>query len=138
MSDYKILEDNVLTLPGSPAEWCYAPDLFPITVITMSCGGGMGGAQWKEYVSRIQTKDLTADQMLTVTDAVSDKEFVINTRYVVKIENFLMVEANYRSTNTYLTGRDHGVVRALLDDETSEVWLKDNQGHLAYKGEVMG
>ena len=128
MSDYKILEDNVLTLPGSPAEWCYAPDLIPITVITMSCGGGMGGAQWKEYVSRIQTKDLTADQMLTVTDAVSDKE----------IENFLMVEANYRSTNTYLTGRDHGVVRALLDDEESEVWLKDNRGHLAYKGEVMG
>ena len=137
MSEYKyrLLEDNVLSLPGSPAEWNGKPILRPITVITMTCGGGMGGSYWKEYVLQTKLK-FPMGEMLYLIDATTGKEFTVNPRYVVKAENFILVEAHYSTTNDFLKERDRGIVRAMLQDYETEVFLKDNHGIVAYKGEL--
>lgn len=86
----------VLGLPKTPARWDGNPVFTPITRILMSCGGGMGGSRWYEYVKRVPHSDMNG--LKTVTD-VDGKEKTINAAYVVAMEDFSLVNCFYISNN---------------------------------------
>lgn len=69
----------------SPSETPVVVEVKNVLLITMSCGGGWGGAQWKELVLDEDCK-IPSNELHTFIDAISGKEKTINTSFVVKIE----------------------------------------------------
>lgn len=62
----------------------------------MTCGGGMGGAQWDEYVI---TKDpIRPNSMLTCTDAATGEEKIINSNYIVMSKKVRFVTVTWDTT----------------------------------------
>lgn len=131
---YEFLNDNTLQFPGSPCRWTTGLRLKAISIITMSCGGGMGGAQWKEYVDRLPNILLEEGRMIEVRDAVSGEAFAINPRFVVNISNCHMAEADCSSSNSNFAqfreakwDKDEGevvfTVRGLVRDGSGKVYL---------------
>lgn len=84
-------------LPLSPAKWVSEPRYKKISRIRMSCGGGLGGAQWFEYVYRVDHEELS--KKFIKVERIDGKEIIINTSNVVDIEDFTLVEAQYYNNN---------------------------------------
>jgi len=111
----------VLGLPKTPARWDGDPVFTPITRITMTCGGGMGGSRWYEYVKRMPHSDMTG--LKTVLD-VDGKEKTVNTAYVVEMEDFTLVNCFYISNNSNFQ-KGMWVFSMLVEDGTTVTY--DNQ-----------
>lgn len=101
----------VITYPtfkiGKPCSPSATPEVIrrlPALKVTMSCGGGMGGSRWDEYIW--EETNIPTDTIIKVTN-ILDEEISINTRFVVKSErvDILVVEhdvtdfVNYHSKN---------------------------------------
>lgn len=86
-------------LPISTAKWISEPRYKKISRIRMSCGGGLGGAQWFEYVYRIGYEDL--NKKFIKVERIDGKEISINTSNVVDIEDFTLVEAQYYNNGNF-------------------------------------
>ena len=98
--DKVIKEDKLIGRPRTPGFWVSEEfELQPITALRMTCGGGMGGAQWFEYIERIPLEDLLKKDNMVVT-TWDGKERFINMKYVVKAENLTIASAVYHSDNT--------------------------------------
>ena len=69
----------------TPSEIPVVVDVKNVLLITMTCGGGIGGAQWKELVLDEDCK-ITSNELHTFIDAISGKEVTLNSHYIVKIE----------------------------------------------------
>ena len=74
----------------SPSETPVVIEEKNVLLITMSCGGGIGGARWDELVIDEDNK-IPSNELYRCVKAVDNKEFTINTRYVVKIEPMTML-----------------------------------------------
>lgn len=83
--------------PCTPSQWIAEPEYKKISVITMTCGGGMGGSKWYEYVERIPPHN-KLNEIQTFT-TIEGKEIRLNPQYMVKIEDFTMVTVWYETTN---------------------------------------
>ena len=79
----------VITRWKSPSSFTGAPELTQVTRITMTCGGGMGGAQWDEYVLRTAR----FPEGVTSYTRYDGKEIRLNSAYMVKAEDFTLVKA---------------------------------------------
>ena len=73
----------------SPSSFAENAELFPVTRITMTCGGGMGGSQWHEYVERTNR----FPEGVTEYTRWDGKAVHLNSAYMVKAENFILVKA---------------------------------------------
>lgn len=69
----------------SPSETPVVTGVRNVLLITMSCGGGIGGSCWKELVLDEDAK-IPSNELRTFTDAISGKDITLNTSFVVKIE----------------------------------------------------
>jgi hypothetical protein len=86
-----IYTDDIIGKPMTPSKWVNdEPTYKPITRIKMTCGGGMGGSSWYEYVNRINMEDIRPNDMLLVTD-IDGRQKLLNTNYIVSVENDLTV-----------------------------------------------
>ena len=96
-----IYTESVLPKPMSPAYWVSGVSYREITRIKMTCGGGMGGSVWYEYVNRIPLKDLASfDKMCMTVRRWDGKEILLNRSYMVKAEQFTIASAVLRSQNS--------------------------------------
>lgn len=91
-------ESTVLALPMTPSRWTGKIEYHPITKITVSCGGGIGGSRWDEYVDRIELRDISTEKMLIV-NTINGEERLINPHYIVTAENLTMASAVIDSQN---------------------------------------
>lgn len=105
-------------LPKTPARWEGSPKYTPITRILLSCGGGMGGSRWYEYVKRIPLDSIKG---ITVVEDIHGKKKAVNERYVVEMEDFTLVKAVYHSDNPNFQKGLWGVW--LLTDDGASVSL---------------
>lgn len=87
---FEVLKDLKINKPKSPSVWVGEPKYLPITRLKMSCGGGMGGSCWYEYVCRLEK--IPSNTMLNVK-RYDGKSLFINTTYVVNAENFKLAIA---------------------------------------------
>ncbi|RAP49228.1 MAG: hypothetical protein BZ138_08100 [Methanosphaera sp. rholeuAM270] len=91
----KVLEGNKIGYPTSPSLWTGEPEYVEIMVFTVSCGGGMGGSKWYEYVLREEINPNTLQEFTTIE---GDK-ILINTSNVVKVSYYTLVRARYKTIN---------------------------------------
>ena len=101
--DNPLKESGSVGLPFTPGRFIGKFNAVPITAIKMSCGGGMGGAQWKLYVERIDFDKFMPSSFLKVK-TIDGEEILINTRNVVDVQNLLLHMIKYTSTNHYHDG----------------------------------
>lgn len=87
---FEVLKDLKINKPKSPSAWVGEPKYLPITRLKMSCGGGIGGSSWYEYVYRLEK--IPSNTMLNIK-RYDGKNFSVNTAYVVKAENFKLAIA---------------------------------------------
>ena len=112
--DYRGKNKLTLGLPRTPARWMGAPKYTEILKLTVTCGGGMGGSRWPEYVRRIPMNALPSNEMFIFTD-IDGRTKIINTRYIVMVEQYTLVECTYYSENPYYP-KGLCTVKYLVDD----------------------
>ena len=76
----------------SPSEKPIVVDSKNIIVVTMTCGGGLGGSKWDEYFDALELETMPSNKIMVFTDAISGKKKAINTNYIVKIEEKQMLK----------------------------------------------
>lgn len=90
MNTIKYLKDNRIYYPLTPCTWL-GQKAEKITDIMMSCGGGMGGAQWHEYIKgHIDLKD-----GLNTYTRIDDTKVCLNSKWIVKAEFVYLIRAKY-------------------------------------------
>lgn len=70
-----------------------------INKVLMTCGGGMGGAQWSEFGSF--KSDPEIGKMTEFVDAVTGETKVLNPQYIVEIEKKTLVKVTTDQTAHY-------------------------------------
>ena len=89
---YKIYKTN------SPSEKPVVVGTKDIIVATMTCGGGMGGARWKEYLNAVEMDSIPSNGIAIYTDAITGQKKAINTKYVVMVEEKQMLNVYHDIT----------------------------------------
>lgn len=67
----------------SPSETPVVTDVKNVLLITMSCGGGMGGSKWDELV--LDDCKINSNNLQSFINAVNGQEYMLNTSNMVKI-----------------------------------------------------
>lgn len=99
----EVREKETIGFPRSPGYWAGKEEYKKVTIITMTCGGGLGGSKWEEiveYVSQtVLSNHMEKGKPLSVT-TYDGRKILINLNYMVKAENFTIVEKKFYSNNT--------------------------------------
>lgn len=112
-----VYKRSTFGVPRTPSRWISKEmNYIPITRIGMSCGGGIGGSQWFEYVERIELSVLETypSSLITVT-TLDGKEKLINRDYVVDAEQFTVGWMLLNSQNPNFK-KGNWLYRILLED----------------------
>lgn len=114
-ADFEHVTTSELTLPATPARWIVKePSYTTVLEITVTCGGVVGGSQWKEIV-HVNPETIMVGKMEMLECIRWDgKKIILNPRYIVKIEGFILVEATCESRNHYCPG--NLTTRVLMED----------------------
>lgn len=90
MKQFEYVEDAKLCKPKTPSKWKCFPEYTLITKVRMTCGGGLGGASWYEYVYRLD--EIPTNKIIEVK-RYDGKMIRLNTAYVVSTEDFKLAKA---------------------------------------------
>lgn len=97
---YKNDDNTVVKLgkPVTPSKWVSKNVTYTeVSCITISCGGGLGGSKWNEYVFR---DDFDLEKKFIEVVRYSDrKNLKINTANIVAIEDFKMASMSLDNKN---------------------------------------
>ena len=114
----KINDIETIGYPMTPGYWVGDPEYIDVFRIKMTCGGGMGGAQWYELVDNTGRtleqfgKDLLKQEITTLL-TYDGRKVMVNRAYIVKVEEATIVMRVYHSDNpNYQKG--NYMVRTLL------------------------
>lgn len=100
----KLYTESTLKRPMTPSSWVSKKmEYLPITRITMSCGGGIGGSKWYEYVERIPLEDLADGNTPAVFRTWDGRDVLLNRAFMVKAEQYTIASAVLNSRNTNFT-----------------------------------
>lgn len=108
----------------TPSTWIGEPKYKLITRIHMTCGGGIGGSSWEEYVERME--EFPTNKIIKVK-RYDGKELFINTSYIVKTENFKLAKADLNISEwEAIRGGNNGFITnyVLIDDDKELELLK--------------
>ena len=110
--------------PMTPGYWKSKEMTYmPITRLTMTSGGGLGGSRWNEYVKRVKLEDLTEGTRV-VFETWDGEEKLINLNNVVEAEYYTIAYGVYHSDNSnYKTG-DYTYYYLVKDGH--KIKIKDN------------
>lgn len=128
-------ETGILERRFPHSEWLEDVEYIPITRLHLSCGGGMGGASWYEYVLQTdEARNLPANEIITVRRydpkyKYQCKSIQINTRFVVDAEDFKIAVAKLDITNWKALQKNADVMDTIqtyytLIDEDETLTLK--------------
>lgn len=98
----KISKQYIINLPLTPASFTTKkPEIISenAAILEISCGGGMGGSHWKEYVIDFDFNDLNRDGLIQVTLFTGETKF-INTRNIVTAKPRAIIRASVKHSNT--------------------------------------
>lgn len=104
MEQFSYLKNPELGKEYTPSKWMGNPEYVKITRLKMTCGGGLGGQSWYEYVYR---QKIPSNQIAAFT-RYDGKEIHINTSYVVEAEDFTQVKATLDISEWCDVQHDHG------------------------------
>ena len=99
MTKLYTLKQNTLGVPCTPGKWAGKPQYKDYLEILMTCGGGMGGKSWYEYIAETETDFTVVGPMIYVKD-IEGNFIWLNTRYVVKAQKVNVMTVKYNSENT--------------------------------------
>lgn len=122
----KIYKRNTIGYPFTPGSWCSEPEYKTVTCISMSGSLGYTGQRGMEILEQVTVAELQ--------EAISKNKFVkaitydnrlviLNTRYMVKAEDFTMVTRKYNSKNPSYLGTY--TCRWLLPINTKVTWINE-------------
>lgn len=95
----KLYTGDKLYKPMSPSAWVSSEASYqPVLKLTMTCGGGLGGSRWEEFIKRIPFDEVCYGTFL-VAETWDGKKLVLNKRYMVKAEMLTIASAVLRSEN---------------------------------------
>ena len=78
-----------LARPVSPSTWVGSPEYMKVTRLLMTCGGGLGGAQWKEYVMRV---DSIRSNEIQGFETFDGRRVLLNSSFIVKADDYTLVK----------------------------------------------
>lgn len=113
----KIYSKATFGRPMTPGYWVTKNgnvQYFPVTRLDMSCGGGMGGSHWYEYIARIPLEELAEKERVVVTTWDGERK-LINMSNVVKAEEYTVASAFYHSDNPNFPVGEYLVARLIPD-----------------------
>lgn len=90
-------------LPNTPSYFVGKVDIKRVKKIRMTCGGGMGGCSWYEYILCDTMPDDLSYGLINVVNYKGEK-ITLNTSYVVKIEEKEVASIVTNSQNPYHSG----------------------------------
>ena len=120
MEQFAYLKKTRLGRQKTPSRWVKEkPDYLLITRIKMTCGGGMGGSSWYEYVYRVE--EIPSNTIMKFK-RYDGKEITINTSYIVSAEDFKLAKAElditeWKSMSTIYDGNNIETYYVLIDDD---------------------
>lgn len=88
-------------LPNTPSTFVGGAKIYKVKKVMMSCGGGMGGSKWYEYI--VDFPEHLYNAHIEVTDYKGNK-MLLNTRYIVKATDSQVVAITTNSKNPYNFG----------------------------------
>ena len=96
MYDIPYITKSKLGLPMTPAKWVGEPTYKPVTRLRITCGGGIGGSSWYEYVER---ENVFPSNKLHCFTRIDGKKITINTAFIVEAEDFRLVTVAFWNEN---------------------------------------
>ena len=100
-------------LPNTPSKFVGKAKVIKVNKITMTCGGGIGGSSWSEYI--VDFPDNVEQGLVKVTNYKGEK-MTLNTRYVVKIADSQIVVIITDSQNPNFYGKKSFYYETPCDD----------------------
>ena len=115
--DLKTIYDApTLGKPMTPGNWVGREmKCIPVTMLSMSCGGGTGGSHWYEYIERIPLEDLCNGNRIVVK-TWDGKSKLINLNNVVTAEQLTIATAVYNSKNPNFEQGEYLVAKLTRDN----------------------
>lgn len=115
----KIYSKATFGRPMTPGRWLDKDVQYaPITRLDMSCGGGMGGSHWYEYIQRIPLEELANSDDRIIVTTWDGKRKLINMNNVVKAEEYTIASAVYHSDNSNFPVGEYLMARLVQDGAT--------------------
>lgn len=129
LTDFRhIIEESVsIPVPMSPGKWVDKKIKYtPILQLRVSCGGGIGGAQWLEHIKSPSDledfKEKASKTKLLHVIRYDDTEVLINIDNVVEVTPYVMACTDFDNENdNYPTGVI--TLRRLLSDDSVKIDL---------------
>lgn len=88
-------------LPHTPSKFIGEAEPIEVKKIKMTCGGGIGGSVWDEYIQSYTFPENLPDGLIKLTN-FKGEEITLNTRYMVKITDSQIVGITVESKNHYI------------------------------------
>ena len=101
-------------LPNTPSKFVGKAKVLKVKKVKMTCGGGMGGASWDEYV--VDFPETPKCDLIKVTNYKGEK-MTLNTRYVVKVTDSQIVIITTDSQNPHYYGTKRFYYETPCDDD---------------------
>ena len=120
MKNFEYLESAIMNKPKTPSTWIGEPKYTPVTRIKISCGGGMGGASWYEYVHKVT--EIPANTLVKFK-RFDGKEFMLNTSFVVCAEDFTLAKVElditaWKALSHYSKGDNIETYYVMIDEDS--------------------
>lgn len=122
MTEIKKLTDGKIYYPKTPCEWVGKPKVSKILDVLVSCGGGMGGAQWHEYI----TDKKVSGVGLHDYKRIDGTKVSLNSRWVVKVDYVYLIRVNYKHYNTNFSSTYGTTQELVFISDTDKVVLIKN------------
>lgn len=113
----KVYNRTTFGRPMTPGSWVTLNrdiKYTPVTRLSMSCGGGMGGSHWYEYIERVPLEDLVNQNRIIAT-TWDGKRKLINMNNVVSADEYTIASAVYHSDNPNFPVGEYLVARLIPD-----------------------
>lgn len=103
-------------LPNTPSKFVGDAKIFKVKKVLMTCGGGIGGSSWNEYIVDFPENFMFGNGMLNVTNYKGEK-MMLSIRYIVKISDSQIVGITTDSRNPTYSGVKTNYYETPIDDE---------------------
>lgn len=101
-------------LPNTPSHFVGGAKIYKVKKVKMTCGGGMGGSVWNEYI--IDFPENIGTGHIDVTNYKGEK-MLLNTRYIVKVTDSQVVGITTDSQNSHYFGVKTNYYETPIDDD---------------------
>lgn len=103
-------------LPNTPSQFVGDAKIFKVKKVLMTCGGGIGGSSWNEYIVDFPENFMFGNGMLNVTNYKGEK-MILSVRYIVKISDSQIVGITTDSQNPTYSGVKTNYYETSIDDD---------------------